>query len=168
MSEENVASFKRATEATNRRDVEGVLEAVHPEVEWHAALEMLLGREAAVYRGHEGVRELFGGFDDAFAEFHFEYWEIRDLGDRILAIGQIRGRGSEFWAMFDEFRITIQSARAVGTSVLVLAQIQGRAHSGVPVDTPWGAVFEMRDGLCVKTEAFLDHKSALQAAGLRE
>jgi hypothetical protein len=26
----------------------------------------------------------------------------------------------------------------------------------------------MRDGLCVKTEAFLDHKSALEAAGLRE
>ncbi|MGC1799312.1 MAG: nuclear transport factor 2 family protein [Solirubrobacterales bacterium] len=75
---------------------------------------------------------------------------------------------AEFWAMFDQFRITIQSARAVGTSVLVLAQIQGRAHSGVPLDTPWGAVFEMRDGLCVKTEAFLDHRSALEAAGLRE
>jgi ketosteroid isomerase-like protein len=72
-----------------------VLEAVHAEVEWYAALEMLLGGEAAVYRGHEGVRELFGGFDDAFAEFHFEYWEIRDLGDRILAIGRIRGRGRE-------------------------------------------------------------------------
>jgi hypothetical protein len=29
-------------------------------------------------------------------------------------------------------------------------------------------VFEMRDGLCVKPESFLDHKSALEAAGLSE
>jgi ketosteroid isomerase-like protein len=70
--------------------------------------------------------------------------------------------------MFDEFRITIQSARAVGTFVLVLAEIHGRAHSGVPVDTPWAAVFEMRDGLCLTNEEFLDHKSAIEAAGLSE
>jgi ketosteroid isomerase-like protein len=75
---------------------------------------------------------------------------------------------AEFRAMFDEFWVTIQSARAVDTSVPVLGQIQGRAHSGVPVDTPWGAVFEMRDGLCVKTQEFLDHQSALEAAGLSE
>jgi ketosteroid isomerase-like protein len=72
----------------------------------------------------------------------------------------------EFRAMFDEFRIAIQDARAVGTSVLILGRIQGRAHSGVPVDTPWGAVLEMRDGLCVKTEEFLDLQSALESAGM--
>jgi ketosteroid isomerase-like protein len=75
---------------------------------------------------------------------------------------------AEFRAMFDEFWITIQSARAVGTSVVVLGRIEGRAHSGVPVDTPWGAVLEMRNGLCVKTEEFLDHQSALKSAGLPE
>jgi hypothetical protein len=36
------------------------------------------------------------------------------------------------------------------------------------VDTPWGAVFEIRDGLCDKTQEFLDHQSALEAAGLPE
>jgi ketosteroid isomerase-like protein len=93
---------------------------------------------------------------------------VEGSGGVYRGLDEARQFWGEFWAMFDEFRITIQSARAVGTSVLVLAQIQGRAHSGVPVDTPWGAVFEMRDGLCLKTEAFLDHKLALEAAGLRE
>ena len=31
--------------------------------------------------------------DEVFAEIHAEYSDIRDLGDRILAVGQIRMRG---------------------------------------------------------------------------
>jgi ketosteroid isomerase-like protein len=93
---------------------------------------------------------------------------VEGSGGVYRGLDEARQFWAEFWDMFDEFRITIQSARAVGTSVLVLAQIQGRAHSGVPVDSSWGAVFEMRDGLCVKTESFLDHKSALEAAAPSE
>jgi hypothetical protein len=52
--------------------------------------------------------------------------------------------------------------------LLILGQIHGRAHSGIPVDTPWGAVFEMRGRLCVRTQEFLDHGSALEAVGLSE
>jgi ketosteroid isomerase-like protein len=74
----------------------------------------------------------------------------------------------EFRAMFDEFSLVIEDARAVGTFVLILGHIHWRAHSGVPVDTPWGAVFEMRERLCVGTREFLDHGSALKAVGLSE
>jgi ketosteroid isomerase-like protein len=93
MSQENVEAFKRATEATNRRDVEAVLEEADPALEFHAAVQEMIGGEAAVYRGHEGYREWFRDIDQAFAELHLEYSEIRDLGDRIVAIGRIRGRG---------------------------------------------------------------------------
>ena len=48
--------------------------------------------EATVYRGHEGVRELVRDIDEAFAEA-VEIVEIRDLGDRVLAIGRLRARG---------------------------------------------------------------------------
>jgi ketosteroid isomerase-like protein len=96
MSDENVESFKRATAATNRGDVEALLTALHPEVEFHAFMEELLSGENRVYSGHAGVREFFGDFNEAFDELHWDYPDIRDLGDRVLAIGTFsaRGRGS--------------------------------------------------------------------------
>jgi hypothetical protein len=54
MSQENVERFKRGIEAYNRRDVEALLQELDPEVEWYPALEVLLGGEATVYRGHDG------------------------------------------------------------------------------------------------------------------
>jgi hypothetical protein len=38
---------------------------------------------------------MFRDFYDAFAEIHVEFSEIRDLGDRIVAIGHLRTRGKE-------------------------------------------------------------------------
>jgi hypothetical protein len=49
MSQENVEAFKRATEAWSRRDFAAALEEVDPAVEFHAALEELLGGEGMVY-----------------------------------------------------------------------------------------------------------------------
>jgi SnoaL-like domain len=93
MSQENVESFKRAVEATNRRDVEALLTENDPAVEFHSALDELLGGKAVVYRGHSGIRDFFRDVDEALDEVPYEYSEIRDLGDRVLAIGRIRGRG---------------------------------------------------------------------------
>jgi ketosteroid isomerase-like protein len=95
MSRENVETFKRGFEAYNRRDVEAVLAELDPEVEWHPLLPVLLGGEATVYRGHEGFRELVRELDDAFVEFQAELSEIRDLGERVLGIGRLWGRGRE-------------------------------------------------------------------------
>ena len=93
MSEENVESFKRGTEAYNRQDVDALLEELDPEVEWHSALLIPFGGEATVSRGHDGVREVLGEVNEALAEIHLEYSDIRDLGDRIVGIGRIRTRG---------------------------------------------------------------------------
>jgi ketosteroid isomerase-like protein len=111
MSRENVEAFKRAVRANNRRDVEAFLEELDPEVEWHPGLPALLGGEATVYRRHEGARAMFGDLYGAFAEIQFEFPEIRDLGDRLLAIGYMRARGKESgakmesaWAYLVEFK----------------------------------------------------------------
>jgi ketosteroid isomerase-like protein len=93
MSRENVKAFKRAVEAANRRDVEALLEGLDPNVEWHPGVAALLGGEATVYWGHDGVRELWRDLYGAFAEVNTDFPEIRDLGDRIIAIGRIRTRG---------------------------------------------------------------------------
>ena len=95
MSKENVESFKRGTELLNRRDIEPFLEMLDPEVEWHPGLVALLEGEATVYRGREEVREALQDIFEAFADFRFEFSEVRDLGDQILAVGEMRGRGTE-------------------------------------------------------------------------
>jgi ketosteroid isomerase-like protein len=95
MSQENVETFRRGADAYNRRDVEAVLATLDPRVEWHPLLQVLLGGEATVYRGHEGVRELVRELDEAFSELRNDLSEVRDLGDRVLAIGHLRGRGKE-------------------------------------------------------------------------
>ena len=92
MSQENVQSFKRAVEAGNRRDVQAVLDELDPDVEWHPGLPgwpALLGGEAAVGRGHEG--EVY----NAFAELHLEVSDVRDLDDRLFAVGRIYVRGRQ-------------------------------------------------------------------------
>ena len=93
MSQENVEAFTRGLEVGNRGDVETLLEVLDPEVAWHSALHALLGGEATVYRGHDGVREMLRDLYEAFDEIHIEISEIRDLGDRLVAIGRTRARG---------------------------------------------------------------------------
>jgi ketosteroid isomerase-like protein len=95
MSQHNVEAFKRAIAAATRREVEALLDELDPEVEWHSAILVPLTGKATVYRGHEGVQEMFQDFYDTFAEIHVEFTEIRDLGDRVVAIGRIRTRGKE-------------------------------------------------------------------------
>jgi ketosteroid isomerase-like protein len=93
MSQENVEALKSAFDASNRRDIEGLLAVVHPDVEWYPAIAALLEGEARMYRGHEGVREWFRDQEEAFAEVHLDYSEFRDFGERVIGIGRLRARG---------------------------------------------------------------------------
>src|SRR4029450_5193568 len=93
MSEENVETFKRAVEAYNRRDIDALLEEMDPEVEWIAAVQTLFEGEARVYRGHAGIRQWVRDIDEALADIRLEFFEIRDLGDRLVASGRFSGRG---------------------------------------------------------------------------
>ncbi len=92
MSEENVEAYKRAVEAANRRDVEALLEDADPEVAWYPAV---LGMGSEVYRGADGIRELFADRDETIPDAFLEVFEIRDLGDRLLSFGRLRAHGSE-------------------------------------------------------------------------
>jgi ketosteroid isomerase-like protein len=95
MSEENVELFKRAIDAGNRRDWESLLETLDPEVEWHPGLAASLAGEATIYRGREEVREVLQEYLEALSDLRLEFSDIRDLGDQVLAVGQIRGHGAE-------------------------------------------------------------------------
>ena len=125
MSQDNVEQTKRAADAYNRRDVEALLEELDPEVEWHSALSVLLSGRATVYRGHGGVRDWFRELDEVVAEVHVEYTNIRDLGDRVIAIGHIRtrGRGS---GVVTESPIAMVSDTRNGKSVRVRSYLDPR------------------------------------------
>ena len=97
MSQENVEAFKRGLEAGNRGDVEGLLEVLDPDVEWHTALHALLAGDATVYRGHAGVREMLRDMYEAFDEIQIEVPEIRDLGidsSRSAAPARVAGKAA--------------------------------------------------------------------------
>ena len=89
----NVEAFKRGLEAGNRGDIDALLEELHPKVEWHSALHVLMGGEQTVFRGHQGVRKMIGDLYDTFAEVYIDMSEFRDLGDGVLALGCTRTRG---------------------------------------------------------------------------
>jgi ketosteroid isomerase-like protein len=112
MSQENVEMFKRALDAGNRRDIDGLTRDLHAEAEWHTVLASALTAEPTVYRGLEGIREgLARDLLASFDEIHFQMSEIRDLGNRVLAVGHMRARGLESgvdtespWAFLVQFK----------------------------------------------------------------
>ena len=93
MSEENVEAFRQAVEAYNRRDLDAFLEAFDPEAETHPLTVAMFGQEETVYRGHEGIRQFIRDVHEVLSEMQIELVEIRDLGERIVASGRVRGRG---------------------------------------------------------------------------
>jgi ketosteroid isomerase-like protein len=111
MSQENVELFRRALEAFNRRDLDTLLEQLDPEAEWHPGVAASLGGEATTFRGHEEVRQGLQDLVDAFEDLQLEVSEMRDLGDRVLAMGRLRAHGTESgveiespWAYLVEYR----------------------------------------------------------------
>jgi ketosteroid isomerase-like protein len=112
MSQENVEAVRRAFDAFDRGDIEAVLEELDPEVEWHPLFQVLLGGEAAVYGGHEGFREFQRETNEAFAEqLQVELSELRDLGEQVIAIGRVRGRGRESGAQTETSVVWLIEAR---------------------------------------------------------
>jgi ketosteroid isomerase-like protein len=101
MSQENVETVRRLVEAWNADDLEAYLGELDAEIEWYPSIEPGLEGKATVFRGHDDVRR-------AWREYRGEAWErltvrpqeIRDLGDSVLALGQIdliaRTTGIEF------------------------------------------------------------------------
>jgi ketosteroid isomerase-like protein len=91
MSQENMEILRRANEAFNRGDLEGLLGKFDPDVEW---LPHRAATEGA-YRGPAGIKRFITDTTEVFEkyELHFEY---ADLGERVLAWGHVhvRARGS--------------------------------------------------------------------------
>jgi ketosteroid isomerase-like protein len=74
------------------------------------------------------------------------------------------GEVDETW---EEFRPVPEEYRDLGDRVLALGRLRTRGRvSGAPGDSPWGAVYDLRDGKVSRIRTFLDHGEASRAAGL--
>jgi ketosteroid isomerase-like protein len=73
------------------------------------------------------------------------------------------GEVDETW---EEFRPLPEEYRDLGERVLGLGRLRTRGRaSGAPSDSPWGGVYDFRDGKVSRIRTFLDHGEALRAAG---
>jgi ketosteroid isomerase-like protein len=92
VSEDNVEILCAAIEAFARRDLPGLLRYADPEIEFEPQLAALEGS----YSGHDGVRRFFADSWDDLELASLEYPDVRDLDDRVLALGtfHISGKGS--------------------------------------------------------------------------
>jgi ketosteroid isomerase-like protein len=89
----NIEKLANAFEAFNRRDVEAYIAAlgVPDDYEWRPFLTS--GTEGGVYRGRAGTREWFANLGEVFESFSVEASAMRDLGDQLLILGTLHGRG---------------------------------------------------------------------------
>ena len=92
MSQENVEVAERAMDAFNRRDLHAFTQSMTLDIEWFPALER--GLDGGGYRGHDGVAAYFANLEVTWKELRFHSDEYRDLGEQVLALGCIRGRGN--------------------------------------------------------------------------
>ena len=67
----------------------------NPDCEWHPFLTARVEGDPG-YHGHNGMRAWFEDVDEMFSEMHVELGRFREVGDRLLVLGQMTatGRGS--------------------------------------------------------------------------
>ena len=80
-------------DAYNRRDVEGLFaELATPDFEYYPAITTALDGGVG-YRGREGVDRFAADTSENWEELQAFSEEFRDLGDRVVVFGSMKGRG---------------------------------------------------------------------------
>jgi ketosteroid isomerase-like protein len=91
MSQENVAIVRQTFDAFSRGDLEGVLEHLAPELEFHPSGRFV--DTQPVYRGRQGWMDFWKVFQAAWESITISLDRTEDLGDRVLVLGTFHGRG---------------------------------------------------------------------------
>ena len=92
MSQKNVEVVRRAVDGWNRGDVDAWMEAAHPEVEWSSGVQRLVEGTQTVWRGRDEVRRFWDEWH-ALWDLSIQISEFRNIGDTIVALGQMQIRG---------------------------------------------------------------------------
>jgi ketosteroid isomerase-like protein len=118
MSEENVDNFRRGVEAWNRNDFDAWIDQFDPEVEWFTLLEE--------YRGHAGARKAWEGLKGTM-QIRARFDDIRDLGESVLALGQMEGTGETTRLNFTDENAQLVTFR--GGKVVTMRSFRSHAEA---------------------------------------
>jgi ketosteroid isomerase-like protein len=93
MSKENVEIVRRMNQALNAGNPEVAVPLLDPDVAWEENHPVWPGLDA-VYRGHAGVaRWLKEAVLEPWQSFENEVLDYTDLGDHVLMLSHLRGKG---------------------------------------------------------------------------
>ena len=92
MSQENVDKVRRSLDGWNRGDVDAWLQSAHPEIEWISDVARRVEGSDTVFRGQAGMRRFWDEWHSVW-QLTISLSDIRDLGNTVLAVGQMRARG---------------------------------------------------------------------------
>ena len=84
----------RAYAAANRRDFDVVLMGWDPGSEYRPSADLMPPDVEPIFHGHDGMRQLWRYWLDAFEDIRWDPEEILDLGEKVLVTAQQRGHGS--------------------------------------------------------------------------
>lgn len=113
---EDVRRIHAAFDDFNRADVDALVEALDPDIQWEHAVGSGAPEEG-VYRGRDEARRLFDRLLDSWAEIRFDLLEIVDAGDgQYVARGILRAKGRTSGLeleMAAEYALEMRDGRAV-------------------------------------------------------
>ena len=102
MPRDKVDVARRANDAFNRRDVDGLFaELATPDFEYYPAIVRALDGGGG-YRGRAGVEKYAADIRENWEELQALPGEFRDLGDRVLVLGRMKGRGKSSGVPVDQ------------------------------------------------------------------
>jgi ketosteroid isomerase-like protein len=99
MSRANVWAARRGVDAFNARDLSSHEELCTPDFEWLPAMPGIV--EGGGYRGRAGVEAYYREITETWEEYRVVGEDFRDLGDSVLLLGRIEGRGKGSGAPVD-------------------------------------------------------------------
>src|SRR3954454_25325147 len=93
MSQENVEVVGSVWDAWNRGDLEGILDGISPESEFHPSGRFMDTQR--VYRGREEYVDFWREFRAAWEEITIGIERIEDLAIGVLVFGTFQGNGGQ-------------------------------------------------------------------------
>lgn len=87
MPDENVDLVRRAYDSIGARNIQGLLDLLHPEVDWVPITALVAGGQR--YHGRYGVGEWYRYVVANWADFRMRPTELRGVGDYVLALGKV-------------------------------------------------------------------------------
>lgn len=90
MAQGHVELVRRAYEALNRGDIEGLIELCDSAFELDMSERVF---NPATYEGHDGIRRFYSEVREIWEDFRWEPEELHEASEQVVALLRSRGRG---------------------------------------------------------------------------